>query len=134
MSSGNKSGASQLNGFTGDAGGNRLKKDAFSGRDLVPFFPDSNAAVQSDKQNGNGSAKAKVGRANGAPEPILFFAPSSFKIHVTLRFSSSSRPISQGTSFGGTLCRHNFRYSSVPVRFSPPRLFHFLESLSPVQI
>jgi hypothetical protein len=70
--SGNKSGAQgQLNGFTGDAGGNRLKKDAFSGRDLVPFFPDSEAVVQSEKQSGNSSVKVKIGRANGAPVLIL---------------------------------------------------------------
>jgi hypothetical protein len=69
--SGNKSGSQcQLNGFTGDAGGNRLKKDTLSGRDLVPFFSDSESAVKSEKQIVNSSVKAKVIRANGAPVPF----------------------------------------------------------------
>jgi hypothetical protein len=77
--SGVKSGAQgQLNGFTGDAGGNRLKKDAMSGRDLVPFFPDVETVAQSEKQNGN-SVKVKVSRTNGTPAPstphILLLCP-----------------------------------------------------------
>ena len=61
----------QLNGFTGDAGGNRLKKDAASGRDLVPFFPDAEIVAQSEKQNGSSSVKGKAARTNGAPPPPL---------------------------------------------------------------
>ncbi len=66
--SGIKSGAQgQLNGFTGDAGGNRLKKDSTSGRDLVPFFPDAEVVAQSEKQNGSSCVKVKISRTNGAP-------------------------------------------------------------------
>jgi hypothetical protein len=65
--SGMKPGAQgQLNGFTGDAGGNRLKKDSTSGRDLVPFFPAADISAQSEKQNGTSCVKVKVPRTNGA--------------------------------------------------------------------
>jgi hypothetical protein len=68
-----KSGAQgQLNGFTGDAGGNRLKKDSASGRDhLVPFFPAADVMAQSEKQNGTSCVKVKFSRTNGAmPRPL----------------------------------------------------------------
>jgi hypothetical protein len=80
--SGNKSGAQgQLNGFTGDVGGNRLKKDATSGRDLVPFFPDAESIAQSEKQNGN-SAKVKASRANGTfiPPHQVSWHPARFVV------------------------------------------------------
>jgi hypothetical protein len=65
--SGMKPGAQgQLNGFTGDAGGNRLKKDSTSGRDLVPFFPAADISAQSEKLNGTSCVKVKVSRTNGA--------------------------------------------------------------------
>jgi hypothetical protein len=71
--SGMKSGVQgQLNGFTGDAGGNRLKKDSTSGRDLVPFFPAADILAQSEKQNGSICVKVKVSRTNGAlPRPLF---------------------------------------------------------------
>jgi hypothetical protein len=64
--SGNKLGAQgPMNGFTGDAGGNRLKKDSKLGRDLVPFFPDAEFSNQTEKSNANSNSKPKNSRLNG---------------------------------------------------------------------
>jgi hypothetical protein len=82
--SGSKSSAQgQLNGFTGDVGGNRLKTDAMSGRDLVPFFLGAESVAQSEKQNGN-SVKVKVSRTNG-----MHILRSSFLHHASRRVPST---------------------------------------------
>jgi hypothetical protein len=79
--SGKSSAQGQLKGFTGDAGGNRLNKDALSGRDLVPFFLGAESVAQSEKQNGN-SAKVKVSRTNG-----ILIRHSSFLYNASRRLT-----------------------------------------------
>jgi hypothetical protein len=120
--SGVKSGAQgQLNGFTGDAGGNRLKKDAMSGRDLVPFFPDAETVAQSEKQNGN-SVKVKVSRTNGTPAPsIPHILLTSLSRNVSRRVSSSGPSHAPCLSLRRVICRHDIGHTSLPVSFSPAR-------------